>query len=575
MALLVSMMLMVLITTTMTLTVVHVQIVQDYARNAKVLQAADSGVAHGGAVLNQALAAWSIPAATTATMVHAYADDAESGSREGDRDISLVKDTATHVGQVLPRGADTTTGYTEQGGAGALTVDYGAAVDITPTGVERPAAGDISERHLFHYDYSITGGGASQIGGKQNRATRMEQGQFDVEVKRPSFSTYGYFTQSMKNQFNQQLVFFDGEVYSGPTHVNSAPPEGRAGFYGRPVFNGPFTAVQGTYAESWLGGNANPQFNAGATWGVQQLELPSNGYSQLRAAIGDYANIEDQTPLTPAQLAAKLGVNLVNGQVPAGVYYKQGDSGSNPGALLGGVLIYGDAQSIAFSVSGNTQVIRIEGAGGTYTFNDNHSAGTLSVTSPNGSDSFNHSLNGMIHTEGKVSAVSGDSSQSSPDIQSQEQVTVSATGNIYITTHITYQDDPLANPNARNVLGLFSSNGNIYLGQNAPNNLTVNATVMAASTGHGVGAEGIVSGGSYNYNYPNKGYWNLLGGLIENKDQTTGVYYSNGKLTGYIWNFTYDNRFSSGLAPPFFPYVTKFTVSMQHKEAEAWGRKYY
>jgi hypothetical protein len=580
-ALMISLMLMVLVTATMAMTVVNVQVVNDYSRNAKTLQAADSGVVHGGAVLSHALSAWLIPPATTADKVEAYAQDALSGSIENDRDISLVKDTATHVGEVMPRFTDTTTGYTDPGGTGRAAVSYGAAVDIVPTGVDLPAANDITDRHVFHYDYSITSGGKSQIGGKQNRATRMQRGQFDVQVQRPSFSTYGYFTQTMKNQFNQQLVFFDGETYSGPTHVNSAPPNGRAGFYGSPVFNGPFTAVQARYEDSWLGGNANPQFNGGATWGVAQIELPSNGWSQARAALGDYANIEDQTAMSPTQLAAKLGVDLVSGQVPPGVYYKQGASGTSPGAMLGGVYVQGDATSIQLGVSGSSQTITITykdsgNASHTVVIADNRSGNTCQVTKDGVNDgAWNNRMNGVVHVEGQVTSLAGDSNVSNPDIQSQEQLTISATNNIVITNHITYQTDPTTNPNAKNILGIFSSNGNIYLGRNAPNNLKLNATVMAASANHGIGAEGLATGTGYDSNYPNKGMWNLLGGLIENKNQTTGVYYSNGNMTGYKWNFTYDTRFASGVAPPFFPYVTKFTIAMENKHAEGWGRKYY
>ena len=317
MALLVSMMLLVLVTTTMTLTVVHVQLAQDYARNAKVLQAADSGVVHGGAVLSQALSAWSIPAATTATQVHAYADDAESGSRAGDRDISLVKSTAAHVDQVLPRGSNTTTGYTEQGGAGALAVGYGAAVDITPTSVERPTAGDISERHMFHYDYSITSGGATQIGSKANRATRMEQGQFDVEVKRPSFSTYGYFTQSMQNQFDQQLVFFDGEVYSGPTHVNSAPPDGPRRLLGpadvqRPVHRGAGRRMRIPGSAATRTRRLTPAPPGACN---SSSCRPTVGRSSARRSATTRTS-RTQTQLILRGSAAKLGVNLVNGRCP-------------------------------------------------------------------------------------------------------------------------------------------------------------------------------------------------------------------------------------------------------------------
>lgn len=576
-SMLVSLMLMVLVTATMAMALVQTQVINDYARNAKTLQAADSGIAHGGRTLSQALSAWSIPASTTTSQVQAYADDADSQDQTGDRDISLVKDVATNIDQVMPRNEYTTSGYTDPGSAGVPQVGYDAAVNIFPVGVDRPATGDITAKHTFHYGYTISSGGESVIGSKYNRATRMEAGQFDVEVKRPSFSTYGYFTQTMKNQFNQQLVFFDGEVYGGPTHVNSAPPEGRAGFYGQPVFNGPFTAVQARYEDSWLGGNADPQFNGGATWGVQQIALPSNGWSQARAALGDYTNIEDQTALDNSQLRTLLGLTINNDPVPPGVYV----SNATTGKMLGGVYVQGDAASIQLGVSGGNEVITIgyTDSGGVEhaaVIYDNKGGNTCSVLLDGTQQgSWNRSLNGVMHIQGNVKALAGDAYPDTGDLQSLQQMTVSATGNIIITNHITYQTNPVTDPNAKNILGIFSSNGNIYLGRNAPNNLKLDATVMAASTGHGIGAQGLATGSGYDSSYPNKGFWNLLGGLIENKNQTTGVYYSNGTMTGYKWNFDYDERFAEGLAPPYFPYVTKFTVSMQNKHAESWGRKYY
>jgi hypothetical protein len=186
---------------------------------------------------------------------------------------------------------------------------------------------------------------------------------------------------------------------------------------------------------------------------------------------------------------------------------------------------------------------------------------------------YNQPLNGMIHTQGSVLALGGQGSDTA-DIETDAKITVSAIDDIYIADNLTYKTDPVANPNADNILGIFSSNGNIWLAQDAPENLTVHATMMAASDGKGVGAEGLAADGTYDYYYPFKGNWNLLGGLIENHSQTTGVYYSNGHRVGYNWNFTYDERFMTGAAPPYFPYLTKFNMTIQNIEAKNWGRKY-
>jgi len=101
-ALMISMFLVVLVTATVALTMVEVSDIQDYSRNKKTFQAADSGVAHGKQQMTQALSAWHLSAATTPEDVTLYAEDAESGVRTGDRDISLLKDTATNLSLIMP-----------------------------------------------------------------------------------------------------------------------------------------------------------------------------------------------------------------------------------------------------------------------------------------------------------------------------------------------------------------------------------------------------------------------------------------------------------------------------------------
>jgi hypothetical protein len=413
-------------------------------------------------------------------------------------------------------------------------------------------------------------------------ATRRESGNFDVKVERPSFATYGYFTDSLKNQNNQQLWFYDGEVYDGPTHVNAAPPTGQAAFWGNTTFKGKFTAVQEAYEDSIFGGTPNPDFQAGAQWGVDPIQTPQNGWSQLRASIGDLANIENQSPPTNAELRSSLGMTVDSSAVPPGVYYSANSNQGN--SLLGGLFVNGNAQNISFSRNGSEQIINITMTNGsgpwagthTWTVYDNPAANSSYVKLDGVlQKTFNKSFNGVIHVEGAVNGLGGDGNATNGDIQKDAQITVSATGNIKVKDHITYQEDPRDVPTTKNILGIYSSNGNIYLAENAPSNLNLHATVMAASTNHGVGAEGITIGSSYDYTYPNKGNWNLLGGLIENKNQTTGVFYSDGTLTGYRWNFAYDQRFQEGTAPPYFPYVSKFTVTMLGVEHTKWGRKYY
>lgn len=580
-ALLASLLLIILLMATMTLTITDIEQTEDYARNKKTLQASDSGIEHGKLVMAHALSNFSMPAYKNEDDIDQYALD--SGSQDPETQLSLLLETGEYFEEDIYTNEWDVTGITEAH-SGGLQVAYLADATVDATGVDLPEDGDITYAHTFHYDYEIASRGTADIGAQYNQATRVRKGTFDVEVKRPSFATYGYFTHTMKNQYGDQLVFFDGENYDGPTHVNSAPPEGRAGFYGQPIFNGPFSAVQQNYEDSWLGGNADPIFNDTVAWGVDQITLPENGWSQLRAAVGDMENVDNTTE--PAEGWNDYLINWMQlsdspDTLSDGVYYSADyNEGSN---LLGGILVWGDAASINFDASGtgqqkvtitmnNTDGGKFDG-GHTWSF---RSVGEKTYVSFDGGSEtlYSGKLNGMIHTQGQVLSLGGQGSATTADIETDAEITISAIEDIYISDHLTYKTDPIANPNADNILGIFSSNGNIWLAQDAPENLNIHATMMAANTGKGVGAEGLAVDGTYDYYYPYKGSWNLLGGLIENKNQTTSVYYSNGHQTGYTWNFTYDDRFVAGAAPPYFPYVTKFQMQVQNLEATGWGRKY-
>jgi hypothetical protein len=160
----------------------------------------------------------------------------------------------------------------------------------------------------------------------------------------------------------------------------------------------------------------------------------------------------------------------------------------------------------------------------------------------------------MIFVQGNINGVSG-------TLQQNEQTTVAASGSIGIAGNIQYQTppnpaDPMSNPT--NVLGLYASGGDIVIGPTAPNNVTIQAVLMAGSSGSGYNSS--VSVQNYNTGSP-RGNINLLGGVIEKFYGPSGTFNSSGGVvTGYGRNYIYDTRMSRGFTPPYFPTTNLFVV---------------
>jgi hypothetical protein len=103
------------------------------------------------------------------------------------------------------------------------------------------------------------------------------------------------------------------------------------------------------------------------------------------------------------------------------------------------------------------------------------------------------------------------------------------------------------------VLGIYSDQGNVRVGTSAPNDMYLDAYVMAVG-GMNPG-DGAFTVDNYSSGSP-RGTFHLRGGMIT---QYYGAFYtfaSNGTLkTGYARDFKYDRR---GLVPPYFPTTPLF-----------------
>ena len=128
------------------------------------------------------------------------------------------------------------------------------------------------------------------------------------------------------------------------------------------------------------------------------------------------------------------------------------------------------------------------------------------------------------------------------------QVTIYSEKNIFIEDDIVYADDPNANPNSDDILGLVAGQ-NVIIAENAQNNndVRIQACIMAING----------SFGAENYNgRPVSGRIYLTGSVAQDRRGPVGTFsrWSNSVTHGFLKSYRYDSRLMN-MAPPNYPYV--------------------
>lgn len=169
--------------------------------------------------------------------------------------------------------------------------------------------------------------------------------------------------------------------------------------------------------------------------------------------------------------------------------------------------------------------------------------GTMKVT--NAAAGLNNTVvalpaNGAVFVNGGNLNVSG---------QLDGQLTLGTSADLILTNHVTYVDDPEANPSSNDILGLVAE-GNVVISSGAPNDLHVRASIMALETSFTV--ENWWTGSP-------RGTLDIYGGIIQDRRGPVGTFSSSSGnlLTGYAKDYRYDNRLLN-MTPPFFPTTGKF-----------------
>ena len=133
------------------------------------------------------------------------------------------------------------------------------------------------------------------------------------------------------------------------------------------------------------------------------------------------------------------------------------------------------------------------------------------------------------------------------------RLTVASEADMTIGGNITYTTDPVAHPTSTDALGLISK-ADVWVGTSAPNNLVIDAAIMA--TGASVNGSDLGTFGVINYNSGSpRGTLTLYGGIVQEVRGAVCTFSGSTVNHGYSKNYSYDPRFISK-PPPYYPTVS-------------------
>ncbi|MGA2428214.1 MAG: hypothetical protein ABSH13_06915 [Candidatus Acidiferrum sp.] len=320
----------------------------------------------------------------------------------------------------------------------------------------------------------------------------------------------------------------------------------------------------------------NPTFTNGFNVSQTAITLPANSFNQEQAVLDGIGNAASAP--TNAQLNAILknaaGTAYPTGGAASGVYVPYTVSGSPAVKTFsgGGIYVQGNATVTLAPVSTSTtaQQYTIVNNGVTTTVVIDPAAGSAGTTTITTTGLGTQTINGvpqqfssadqlmgdatMLFVNGAITSLSGPG-QGQAAIQNATALTVVASGSndITITGDILYKAEPVtltgtvatidqlipAN-NTGQVLGIYTSNGNINLANTQSNgNLEIDASIACISA---TGSGGLVNTGAAINTLT------IVGGRIQNTIQS---------INTTTRNVLFDRRFlSGGFAPPWFPSTT-------------------
>jgi hypothetical protein len=385
-----------------------------------------------------------------------------------------------------------------------------------------------------------------------------------------NFAMYAYFSDNelfpadIDASYGGQKIWFYGDDHiGGPLHSND-----RLHMAGTPTFEGPVTSAWVNPTDSsdvsWekYDSQTSPNFLGDPPYkgGVDPIELPK------------YRQITDPTDPKSLQRIAAGSFDLNS---PNGAYVP--NNGNN---VTNGIWVKGDVDTLVLGTDaqGNSQ-IKITQGSATTTITTITTPITISgITYPSGTSlvykggtnyvKYNGFYNGVLFVNGNVKNLRS----TAGDGGVKGKLTIASNNTIAVGNDILYKtrvdnptcfDVPVGTyPNIPDSLGLVSE-GNIKITSGAPNNIEIDAILMALGTSF------------YYEGWKNilKGNLTVHGSFIQEQRGPVGTFNSWGKVSGYTKNYNFDTRMSinnPGLGqalPPYFPTTGKY-VKLYWKEID-------
>jgi len=416
----------------------------------------------------------------------------------------------------------------------------------------------------YDYMYTIVSSGSlNATGGRRVQS----HGMLRLSASRGSFSDFLVLTDQFKMANNGTVWFTSSDLFDGRMHTNDGfrfafQPE----FQDR-VTQGGANATFYNNGDTPVVADANnngsidmPKFYGGYLRSQPTIALPTNANDPQSFSLGLTPN---GTAPTTTQVNTALG--YPSGGAPSKGYVINDGTNVTGGLYVLGtattVKVYADTtndrQYYRISVGPNHMSIEIDPAANkTRVWNKPNTTG-----SPD--NVYTGVPRGVLFASGGISNLAGpDRDVVTGDVpaamaENQRQL-IASPGDIVIQGDLTCD----VYDAATNVLGIWSSGGSVRIGNSAPDNLHLDAFVMACGA-----TDGEFRVDNYNSGLP-RGTVNLRGGVVA---RFYGAFYTwdvdGNPVTGFTRHFQYDRR---GLIPPLYPTTNRFETDNPTARTLVW-----